>query len=81
MTRNDVVFIEALVKFKADLDIKDAAGRAPVVIAAYEGYNECLGVLLKAGASVDAVFPGERKMHYFPPTKETNKGSDEAGDK
>ena len=59
--RNDVAFIEALVKFKADLDVKDGAGRAPVVIAAYEGYNECLELLLKAGASVDAVFPGPRK--------------------
>ena len=59
--RNDIAFIEVLVKFKADLDVKDGAGRAPVVIAAHEGYNECLELLLKAGASVDAVFPGPRR--------------------
>ncbi|GMH78672.1 hypothetical protein TL16_g07896 [Triparma laevis f. inornata] len=57
--KNDTVFLEALIKFGPDLDLKDGAGRTAVIIAAGENYNDCLEMLLKAGASVDARFPNK----------------------
>ncbi|GMH76223.1 hypothetical protein TrST_g9490 [Triparma strigata] len=57
--RNDTVFLEALIKFGPDLNLMDGAGRTPVIIAAEENFNECLEMLLKAGASADSRFPNK----------------------
>jgi len=55
---NNINLVTELIKQKVDVNQLDSAGDAPVVQAAYLGYNQILKLLLQAGADVTAVDPG-----------------------
>lgn len=55
---NDVARVRALIEQGHDVDALTSSGDAPLVIAAYKGYDEIVRLLLEAGASTDAVDPG-----------------------
>jgi ankyrin repeat protein len=55
---NDVAHVKELIQQGANVNALDDNGDAPLVMAAYEGHNEILKLLLEAGADVSAVDPG-----------------------
>ena len=58
INKNNASLVEQLIREGADVDELDANGDAPLVIAAYKGYDQILKLLLEAGADVKAVDPG-----------------------
>lgn len=54
---NDVAGVKKLIQGGVNVDELDH-GDAPLVMAAYEGHNEIVKMLLEAGADVTAVDPG-----------------------
>ncbi|QHV96780.1 ankyrin repeat domain-containing protein [Spirosoma endbachense] len=58
INKNNRLLVEQLIQNGADVDELDANQDAPLVIAAYKGYNEIVKLLLEAGADVRAVDPG-----------------------
>jgi len=56
--KNNLSLVEQLIQNGADVNELDSNHDAPVVIAAYKGYNQILKALLEAGADVRAVDPG-----------------------
>ena len=58
INKNNRSLVEQLIQNGADVDELDANQDAPLVIAAYKGYNEIVKLLLEAGADVRAVDPG-----------------------
>ena len=57
VNKNNVLLVQQLIADGADVNELDK-GDAPLVMAAYKGYNEIVRVLLEAGADVRAVDPG-----------------------
>ena len=55
---NDVAQVKALIQQGVNVNELDGSGDAPLVMAAYEGRNEIVKLLLEAGADVAAVDPG-----------------------
>lgn len=55
---SDVDQVRRLIAQGADVNATDAAGDAPLVMAAYLGQVEITSLLLEAGASLTAVDPG-----------------------
>ncbi|MEI7587538.1 ankyrin repeat domain-containing protein [Runella sp.] len=58
INKNNLSLVEQLIQNGADVNELDSNHDAPVVIAAYKGYNQILKALLEAGADVRAVDPG-----------------------
>ncbi|MEO6286989.1 MAG: ankyrin repeat domain-containing protein [Dyadobacter sp.] len=58
INKNNLSLVQQLIKDGADVNELDANQDAPIVIAAYKGYNQILQSLLAAGADVRAVDPG-----------------------
>jgi len=56
--RNDINSVEKLIKKGTDINAKDENGDAPLVQAAYLGFDTIVRLLLEAGADVEAVDPG-----------------------
>ena len=56
--KNNVSEVQQLIQNGADVDETDTNQDAPLVIAAYKGYDRIVGLLLEAGADVRAVDPG-----------------------
>ena len=54
---NNVASVRELIAHGVDVNEPDAAGDAPLVMAAYNGYTEIVRLLLEAGADVSAVDP------------------------
>lgn len=57
INKNDSAKVKELIRQGADVNELEANGDAPLVMAAYKGYNEIVRVLLEAGADVEAVDP------------------------
>ncbi len=55
---NDVAGVKKLIGQGVNVSELDGSGDAPLVMAAYEGHNEIVKMLLEAGADVTAVDPG-----------------------
>lgn len=55
---NNLEEVNHLIRQGIDVNELDTNQEAPVIIAAYKGYNSILAALLKAGADVRAVDPG-----------------------
>ena len=55
---NDVAGVKKLIEQGVNVSELDGNGDAPLVMAAYEGHNEIVKLLLEAGADVTAVDPG-----------------------
>lgn len=58
INKNNTSLVEQLIRDGADVDELDANLDAPLVIAAYKGYDHIVKLLLDAGADVKAVDPG-----------------------
>lgn len=58
INKNNVTAVAQLIRDGAPVDELDSSGDAPLVMAAYKGYNEIVSLLLEAGADVRAVDPG-----------------------
>ncbi|CAG4999495.1 hypothetical protein DYBT9275_02241 [Dyadobacter sp. CECT 9275] len=58
INKNNISLVEQLIQNGADVDELDSNHDAPLVIAAYKGYNQIVKLLLEAGADVRAVDPG-----------------------
>jgi uncharacterized protein len=58
INKNSVSTVQQLIQNGVNVDELDSNGDAPLVIAAYKGYNEIVKLLLEAGADVRAVDPG-----------------------
>lgn len=58
INKNNLSTVEQLIQNGADVNELDRNQDAPLVIAAYKGYNEIVKLLLEAGADVRAVDPG-----------------------
>ena len=56
--KNNPSLVRQLIEEGADVDELDASRDAPLVMAAYKGYNQIVRLLLEAGADVKAVDPG-----------------------
>src|SRR5579871_4398529 len=55
---NDVSAVRTLISQGVNVSELDAKGDAPLVMAAYLGHTEIVGLLLDAGADITAVDPG-----------------------
>ena len=55
---NDVARVKELIAQGVNVSELDSSSDAPLVMAAYEGHNEIVKLLLEAGADVAAVDPG-----------------------
>jgi len=58
INKNDLLIVQQLIRNGADVDELDSNQDAPLVMAAYRGYNQIVKLLLEAGADVRAVDPG-----------------------
>ena len=58
INKNDLLIVQQLIRNGADVDELDSNQDAPLVMAAYKGYNQIVKLLLEAGADVRAVDPG-----------------------
>lgn len=58
INKNDLSTVQKLIQNGADVDELDANRDAPLVMAAYKGYNQIVKLLLESGADVRAVDPG-----------------------
>ena len=58
VNKNDISLVQKLIQEGANVSELDANQDAPLVIAAYKGYNEIVKLLLASGADVTAVDPG-----------------------
>jgi uncharacterized protein len=58
VNKNNVSLVKQLIHNGANVDELDSNQDAPLVIAAYKGYDEIVQLLLDAGADLGAVDPG-----------------------
>ena len=58
VNQNNADKVKGLIAQGVDINEKDSSGDAPLVIAAYKGYDEIVRLLLEAGADVTVVDPG-----------------------
>ena len=58
INKNNILLVQQLIQDGADVNELDSNQDAPLIIAAYKGYNQIVKLLLEAGADVRAVDPG-----------------------
>lgn len=58
INKNDLPLVQKLIQEGVNVNELDANRDAPLVIAAYKGYNQIVKLLLEQGADVTAVDPG-----------------------
>lgn len=58
INKNNFALVEQLIQNGADVNELDSNQDAPLVMAAYKGYNQIVKLLLASGADVSAVDPG-----------------------
>ncbi|NET73293.1 MAG: ankyrin repeat domain-containing protein [Sphaerospermopsis sp. SIO1G2] len=58
VNKNDVSLVKKLIQEGVNINELDTNKDAPLVIAAYKGYDKIVELLLEAGADVTAVDPG-----------------------
>ena len=58
INKNNLSLVKQLIQDGADVDELDGNQDAPLVMAAYKGYDQIVKLLLEAGADVLAVDPG-----------------------
>lgn len=58
INKNNLLLVQQLIQNGVDVNELDSNQDAPLVIAAYKGYNQIVKLLLEAGADVTAVDPG-----------------------